>query len=460
MYEDLKLPPLEYKVDEVPKILTDIPGPKAKKYIEIANKYNARSTREIPVVARRAKNAVVEDVDGNLFIDMAAAIAVANVGHNNPYVVERIKRALDTMINFAAHDFYTVGIALLAQKLSELAPINADYAKVFFVNSGTESVEAGIKIARHNRGPYFIAFYRAFHGRTMGSLSLTCSKPVHRKTFYSTMPGVRHAPYPDPYRNPRHEEDPEEVGKLAIEFIEDYILGHAVDPEEVAAIVFEPVQGEGGYIVPPKSFFEGLERLRKDYGILLFDDEVQAGMGRTGKRFAIEHFGLRPDIMTLAKALGGGAPIGATIIRPDLDFKGDGYHSSTFGGNNLAVLAALGVIDYMKEHNLPERAAKLGEKVMKRLKEAQEEIELIGDVRGLGLMIGVDLVKDRKTKAYATEERDKVILNALKRGVIFLPCGKSVVRIAPPLTIEEELLMKGVEILIEEIKKVDKERKK
>ncbi len=459
MYEDIHLPPLEYKVDEVPKLVTSVPGPKSRKYMEDIDKYNVRTTREFPVVARRTKNAVVEDVDGNLLIDMASAIGVANVGHNNPYVIERVKRALDTMINFAAHDFYTPAIGLLAKKLGELAPINAEYAKVFFGNSGTESVESGIKIVRHNRAPYLIAFFRAFHGRTLGSLALTCSKPVHRKTFYSTIPGVVHAPYPDPYRNPRHEEDPEEVGKLAIEFIEDYILAHYVDPEEVGAIVFEPVQGEGGYVVPPKSFFRGLERLRKDYGILLFDDEVQAGMGRTGKLFAIEHFDLRPDIITLAKALGGGVPIGATIIRPDLDFKGYGYHSSTFGGNNLAVLAALGTLEYMEEHKIPERAAKLGEKVLKRLKEAQEEIELIGHVRGLGLMIGVELVKDRKTKEPAVKERDKVIENTLKRGVVYLPSGISVVRLAPPLTIEEELLMKGVEILIEEIKKVDKERK-
>jgi 4-aminobutyrate aminotransferase len=325
---------------------------------------------------------------------------------------------------------------------------------VFFCNSGTEANEAAIKVLRHSTGrKYFIAFIGAFHGRTMGSLSLTASKPIHKKGYIPMMGGVVHVPYPNPYRNPWHidgYEHPDELINRVIEYIEYWMLQHFVPADEVAGIFFEPIQGEGGYIVPPKNFFNELYKLAKKYGIMLVDDEVQMGLGRTGKMFAIEHFGIAPDVITLAKALGGGAiPIGATIYRAELDFA-PGAHSNTFGGHALASMAALKTIEII-EKLLP-HVSELEKVFRERLAELKEKYQSVGDVRGLGLAWGIEFVKDRKTKEHDVKTRDKVVREALKKGLILLPCGKSSIRIAPPLIISEEEAKIGLDILDKAIK--------
>ncbi len=438
---------------DAPRIVTEIPGPKAKEIIEESKKYLITTTRDFPLVIHRMDNDIIEDVDGNVFIDFAAGIAVANVGHRNKEVVEEITKQLQYYIHSAPHDFYDTLQFKVAKKLTEIAP--GDFPKkVFFGNSGTEANEAALKIAyKARKATRIIAFIGSFHGRTLGSLTLTASKPVHKKG-YPSIPGVEHVPYPNPYRCPP-KMDPEECGEFFARYIEEYLFNHHVPPEEVAAIIFEPVAGEGGYIVPPKSFFKELYRIAKDYGVLLIDDEVQAGMCRTGKWFAIEHFGIVPDIISTAKAIAAGLPLGATIARADLDFEESGCHSSTFGGNAVSLAAALKNLEIMERDNLCERAAKLGNKVLRRLNDLKEESKIVGDVRGLGLMIGVEIVSDKQTKKMSPETRNKIVIEALKRGLVLLPAGKSAFRIAPPLTIREEILEKGLDIIEESVRKIE-----
>ncbi len=439
---------------EAPKIITPIPGPKAKEIIEESKKYLVTTTRDFPLVIEKMENDLIIDVDGNVFIDFAAGIAVANAGHRNPKVVEALKEQLEKYIHSAPHDFFDTLQYKVAKKLTEITP--GDFSKkVFFGNSGTEANEAAIKIAKRATNRHMlIAFIGSFHGRTHGSLSLTASKPVHRKGFL-TLPGVEHVPYPNPYRCPFNM-DPEECGLFFARYIEDYLFNHYVPPEEVAAIFFEPLAGEGGYIVPPKSFIRELHRIARDYDILLVDDEVQAGFCRTGKWFTIEYFGVEPDIITTAKAIADGVPLGATIINAKYDFPESGCHSSTYGGNGLALAAALANIEYIEKNNLCERARKLGEKVIKTMRDFMNESKIVGDVRGLGLMIGVEIVKDKEKKTYAPEIRNKIAEKLLEKGLVMLPAGKSALRIAPPLTIEEEHLGKGLEILMETIKEVER----
>jgi len=439
---------------DVPKIVTEIPGPKAREIINESKKYLVTTTRDFPLVIAKMDNDLITDVDGNIFIDFAAGIAVANVGHRNPEVVKAIKDQLDKYIHSAPHDFFDTLQHRVAKKLTEITP--GDFSKkVFFGNSGTEANEAAIKLAKRATGRHLlIAFIGSFHGRTHGSLSLTASKPVHRKGFL-TLPGVEHVPYPNPYRCP-FDLDPEECGLYFARYIEDYLFNHYVPPEEVAAIFFEPLAGEGGYIVPPKSFIQELRRIANDYGILLIDDEVQAGFCRTGKWFAVEHYGVTPDIISTAKAIADGVPLGATIINAKFDFPESGCHSSTYGGNALALAAALANIEYIEKENLCERARKLGDKTLKKLRDFMEESKIVGDVRGLGLMIGVEIVKDKEKKTYAPDIRNKIAEIVLKKGLVMLPAGKSALRIAPPLTIREEHLDKGLEILMDTIKEVER----
>ncbi|NOZ88924.1 MAG: acetyl ornithine aminotransferase family protein [Crenarchaeota archaeon] len=439
-----------------PRIVVEPPGPRAREIIERDKRVLMQSfTRWYPLVVERAENYVVYDVDGNMYIDLNAGIAVLNVGASNPYVVEAASRQLGKLIHYSLTDFYYEEAVRLAEKLVEITPVPKP-AKVFFSNSGAESVEAAIKAARASTGrQYIIAFLGAFHGRTMGAVSLTASKPVQRAGFSPLVPSVVHAPYPYPYRCPFKAEEPEECGEAALGFLEEWILGKLVDPSEVAAIVVEPIQGEGGYIVPPDNFLPGLERLAKRHGILLVADEVQTGFCRTGRRFASEHWGVTPDIVSTAKAIAGGLPLGATVgseqamrIRP-------GGHASTFGGNPVSAVAALAALEYMEKERLCERASRLGEAVMKRLREAADsgEAPLIGDVRGKGLMIGVELVKSRETKEPARGEMERILLRMFKRGYLVIAAGASTVRLSPPLTIAEEALMGAVEALIEEIKR-------
>ncbi len=445
--------------EEVPKILVEPPGPKAKRLLERDSAVISPSyVRFYPLVVDHAKGSVIIDVDGNRYIDFNSGLAVMNVGHNHPKVIEAVKTQLEKFVHYSNTDFYYEPSIELAEKLVQIVPGEAK-KKVYFGNSGTEAVEAAIKLARwYTKRQYIIAFIGSFHGRTLGSLSLTSSKPVQRAGFSPLLPGVVHVPYPNPYRNPFGTNDPEEVSQRCLSYIEDYVLSKFIPPEEVAAIVFEPIQGEGGYVVPPDSFFPGLRKLADQHGILLVSDEVQAGMGRTGKWWAIEHFGVVPDIITSAKALGGGFPLGAMISTEEIMSWPEGSHASTFGGNPVACVASLATISVIEEERLLERALRVGEEVLRRLREIYERHPLIGDVRGKGLMIGVELVKDRKTKEPAREEAKEVMLRSWKSGVAIITAGVSTLRIAPPLNIPEEYLWRALEIIEEKIKEVEREK--
>ncbi len=441
-----------------PRIIVEPPGPKAKEIIKKDEKYLMQSfVRWYPLVVEKAEDYVVYDVDGNAYIDLNAGIAVLNVGSTNPEVVKAATEQLKKFTHYSLTDFYYKVAVDLAERLVNIAPVGKP-AKVFFTNSGAESVEAAIKAARYSTGrQYLIAFLGAFHGRTMGAVSLTASKPVQRKGFAPLVPSVIHVPYPYPYRCPFGTDDPEECGERTIGYIEEWVFGKLVDPSEVAAVIAEPIQGEGGYIVPPDNFFPKLTNLLRRHGILLISDEVQAGFCRTGRWFAIQHWGVNPDIITTAKAIAGGLPLGAVIGTDKAMSIGPGGHASTFGGNPVAAAAALAVIDFIERNKLCERAARMGEKVIKRFKEAMNELEMIGDVRGKGLMIGVELVKNKKTKEPAKKELAEILMRLFKKGYLVIGAGVSSIRISPPLTINEEALMNAVEAIIEEIRRIEKE---
>ncbi len=439
-----------------PKIVVEPPGPRARELLERDKRFLMQSfVRWYPLVVERAHDYIVYDVDGNMYIDLNSGLAVLNVGSTNPYVIEAVKKQLEKFTHYSLTDFYYENAVVLAEKLVSIAPFRGD-GKVFYTNSGAESIEAAIKVSRHHTGrQYIIGFIGAFHGRTMGAVSLTASKPVQRKGFSPLVPSIIHVPYPYPYRCPFGAETPEECGEQVIGYIEEWVFGKLVDPSEVAAVFIEPIQGEGGYIVPPDNFMPKLRKLTEQHGILLVVDEVQTGFCRTGRMFAIEHWSVEPDIVALAKAIAAGFPLGAIVGRAEVMDIEPGGHASTFGGNPVSVAAALATIEYIEKERLCERASRLGEKVIKRFKEAMEtgEAPLIGDVRGKGLMIGVELVRDKKTKEPARKELADILMKLFKRGYLVIGAGVSTVRIAPPLTITEEALMNAVEAVIEEIKR-------
>ncbi len=445
--------------EKIPLIKVEPPGPKAKEIIAKDEKYIMQSfVRWYPLVIKTGRGAVVEDVDGNLYIDLNSGLAVLNVGHLHPKVVEAIKKQAEKLIHYSLTDFYYEEAVEAAETLLSITPIQN--GKVFYANSGAETIEGTIKIARGHfdgKRPYIIAFIGAFHGRTMGAMTLTASKPVQRKGFAPLVPCVIHVPYPYPYRCPFKAETPEECGEAVLGYIEDWILSKLVDPNEVSLIILEPIQGEGGYIVPPDNFLPGLRKLASKYGILLAVDEVQSGMGRTGKWFAVEHWGVVPDIMTTAKAIAGGLPLGAIIGKAEVMTLPRGSHANTFGGNPVALAALKAVIEVMKEERLPERAEKLGNEVLKYFKDLQEELPIIGDVRGKGFMIGVELVRDRKTKEPAKKELAEVLMRSFKKGVLVIGAGVSTIRIAPPLVIPEDLLWKALDIIAENLKEVQRD---
>jgi 4-aminobutyrate aminotransferase len=423
----------------LPEIKISLPGPEAKKVLELDRRFVSPSyTRTYPLVARRGRGAMVEDVDGNTFLDFSAGIAVVSTGHCHPDVVRAIQQQAETLIHMSGTDFYLPVLAQTAEKIAEIAP--GDFPKrVYFANSGTEAVEAAMKLARyHTRRHRFIAFRGGFHGRTYGSLSLTSSKAVQRGGFGPLLPGVSHAPYPNPYRCPQG------IGGkgcsedcACLDFIEKKLFKTTVPAEEVAAIIVEPVQGEGGYVVPTKSFLPRLRRLADEYGILLIFDEVQSGMGRTGKMWASEHFGVVPDIMVTAKGLASGMPLGVMVARAELMDWRPGAHASTFGGNPVSCAAALETIRLLEQKYIA-NAARLGAHIMARLADWPKRHPLVGDVRGLGLMIGIELVKSQETREPNPEARHKVVQSAFERGLLALGCGESTVRLMPPLVIEED----------------------
>ena len=439
---------------EYPRIRVTPPGPKARALLKRDAEVMSDSlVRFYPLVVESGEGSIVRDVDGNEYIDFNAGIACLNVGHSHPKVVDAIKKQADKFLHYSITDFYYENIVSLGEKLQSITPGNFR-KKIFFSNSGAESIETAIKLTRwHTRRPLFLAFIGAFHGRLMGSLSLTASKPSQKKYFSPLMPGVTHVPYPYCYRCPFKLEY-SDCDYWCVEFIEKWILERSVPAQDTAAIFFEPIQGEGGYVVPPPDYFQRLKKLADKHEILLVDDEIQAGMGRTGKWSAIEHWNIEPDVTCMAKSLAAGLPIGATIAREDImDWEG-GSHTSTFGGNPVSAAAANAAIDAIKDEKLMENATRLGAHMMSRLKEWQTKYEIVGDVRGKGLMIGIEIVKDKTSKNPGNEESKEIMHKAWRRGVAVITCGQSTIRIAPPLTITTELVDSALEILEGAIKEV------
>ena len=423
----------------------NVPGPKAKKIVAKDSQYVSNSyPRAYPFVMDHGKGTEVWDVDGNRYLDFAAGIAVTGTGHSHPEVVKAIKEQVDKFLHISS-DFYHPIWVELSERLDSIAPFNEN-ATSFLTNSGTESVEAAIKLARYHTGrTQFIGFLGAFHGRTMGSLAFTASKPVYRHGFYPLMSGVVHVPYPDPYRPLLNSFDNEPYGETVVRYIEEEIIGKIVPGDDLAGILIEPIQGEGGYIVPAKGFFKSLRKLCDKYGILLIADEVQSGMGRTGKWWAIEHFGVEPDIVCSAKGIASGIPLGAVIAKKSVMNWPKGAHGNTYGGNPVASAAALATIDLIEKQYL-KNAADMGVYMKGALEEIKSSHESIGDVRGIGLMLGVDFVKDQESKKYDSEIRDQVEKLAFEYGLVSLGCGKSTIRFAPPLSISKREIDEGLRI--------------
>jgi len=437
-----------------PSIITELPGPEARKVLERDQRFISQSyTRVYPLVVKQAKGVWVEDVDGNRFLDFNAGIAVCNTGHCHPRVVEAIHRQATQLIHMSGSDFYYDAQSSLAAKLAEITPGSRD-KRVFFGNSGAEAIEASLKLARyHTKRPLIIAFLGAFHGRTMGALSLTASKAIFEKGFSPLVPGVTHVPYPYCYRCPYHHKEYPGCSIACVDWIREDLFKRSIPPEEVAAIFVEPIQGEGGYIVPPPEFHQKLYRMAKEFGILFVADEVQSGMGRTGKMMAIEHWGVAPDITALAKGIASGMPLGAMVAQSEVMDWVRGSHASTFGGNPISCQAALATIQLLEEE-LIQNAALLGGYLLDKLKDLQKRFRLIGDVRGKGLMIGVEIVKDPVTKEKAVEERNRIIQACFEKGLLILGCGENVIRFSPPLIIAQKEADLALSILEEVLKRM------
>ncbi len=437
----------------VPQIKTALPGPKAKALIERDGKVVSPSyTRSYPFVMARGSGATVEDVDGNVFLDCAAGIAVNSTGHSHPEVVAAIVDQAQKFLHMSGTDFYYEPQVRLGEEMDAVAPF-AGPKRSFFSNSGTEAVEAAIKLARyHTKRHGIIAFLGSFHGRTLGSLSLTSSKAIQRKGFGPPVGGTYHAPFANCYRCPLGLR-PDGCDAACLDFLEDQVLVHLVSPDEVAAVVVEAIQGEGGYVVPPAQFHRRLRELTTKHGMLLVVDEVQSGMGRTGKMFAIEHFGVEPDVITVAKGVASGLPLGVTTARSEIMAWPPGAHASTFGGNPVSCAAALVTIKLLKE-KLMANAAAVGAYFIDRINALQEQHAIIGDVRGKGLMIGIELVKDRKTKERAIKERDQLVDECFKRGLLVLGAGRNALRLSPPLVLTKDEADTAVRILDEALARV------
>jgi len=434
-----------------PRIQSALPGPNAKRVLAGDEKYVSPSyTRSYPLVAKSGRGIVITDIDGNEFFDFSAGIAVTSTGHCHPHVVTAIQKQAGELIHMSGTDFYYESMVTLAERLSKIAPMPGPH-RIYYGNSGTEAVEAAIKLARyHTKRQNIIAFFGAFHGRTMGSVSLTASKPQQKRRFAPLMPGVTHVRYPDVYRGCEGgAQDADAFALGCARFIEDKLFNTTLPPEEVAAIFVEPIQGEGGYVVAPTVFMQELRRICDRHGILLVADEVQSGAARTGKWWAIEHTGVEPDIVCIAKGIASGMPLGITLTRAEIMDWVPGSHASTFGGNPVCIAAALATLEVIEREGLMQNAASVGNHMLKRMSDWPKKHALVGDVRGRGLMIGVEIVKDKRTKQYAGAERDRIVELAFGRGVLFLGCGPSTVRIAPPLVVTKEEADVAVDVLDE-----------
>lgn len=420
----------------LPHLVTDLPGPLAQSIIARDQKVLSPSyTRGYPLVMQRGQGAVIEDVDGNRFLDFAAGIAVVATGHSHPAVVSAIQKQAAEFLHMSGTDFYYESMVKLAEKLASLTPGNVE-RRVYFGNSGAEANEAAIKLARYHTGrDKFIAFLGSFHGRTMGALSLTGSKVIQKRGFHPSIP-VQHIPYAYCYRC-AYGKHPDTCHVECVKVLENQLFKTILPAEEVAGIFVEVIQGEGGYLVPPAKFHHELRRVADTYGILLIHDEVQSGMGRTGRMFASEHFGVTPDIVTLAKGIASGMPLSATISRAEIMTWPPGAHASTFGGNPVSIAAALTTVELL-EAELLENARVMGEYMMNRMQRWPHVFPHVGDVRGRGLMIGFELVMDQETKEPAPELRNRLEFLAFERGLLILGCGPNSIRLCPPLVINQD----------------------
>jgi 4-aminobutyrate aminotransferase len=409
-----------------------------------------------PLVVESGRGCVVKDVDGNEFIDFNSGLIALAVGHSHPRVVNAIKEQAEKLIHYSWANFYYKPIIDFGTRLTEITP-GSYQKKVFFSNSGAEANEAAMKVARwHTRKPLFLAYTGSFHGRSFGTMSLTASKPIQRRHFFPLGSEVTHVPYPYCFRCPFRLEYPD-CNMWCIEFIEEEVLKKFHPPEDTSAMFVEPIQGEGGFVVPPEDYFQRLKKTLEKYNLLMIDDEIQSGMGRTGKWLAIEHWGTTPDVITLSKSLASGMPIGATISRADLMDWEAGSHANTLGGNPVACAAGLQVIEIIKEEKLLENATRQGAYMTKRLKEMQREYPIMGDIRGKGLMIGVEFIKDQKTKEPASDGTVQIVRKCFKRGLAIIPAGRSTVRLAPPLIITRDLIDAGLDVFQGVVKEVSAE---
>ena len=438
---------------DYPRIRTAIPGPKSQAIVARDEAWTSTCyIKEYPLVVERASGAMVEDVDGNRFLDFMAGIAVASTGHSHPAVVKAIQDAAARFLHICGSDFYYEGMAALAEKLATIAP-GPSKKRVFLSNSGTEAVEGAMKLARHATGRTdFIAFRGSFHGRTYGALSLTSSKVKQHARFGPLLPGVHHVPFGYCYRCDYGKTHPA-CGLHCVAVLEKDLFARHVDPADLAAIFIEPIQGEGGYVVPPQDYLPALRALCDRHGILLVCDEVQSGIGRTGRMFASDHAGVEPDIITVAKGLGSGMPIGAFIAKESISNWGSGAHGSTFGGNPVSCAAALATIDLVERQYLA-NARKMGDVLMAGVRRLAEEFPVIGDVRGLGLMIGIEFVKDRATREPHPDLVHGLVQGAFQKGLLLLGAGKSALRLAPPLVIDEEDATIALGIIRDELRRL------
>ncbi len=441
-----------------PKLNGPLPGPKAKAAVAADERLISPSyTRSYPLVARRGRGVRIEDVDGNEFLDFASGIAVVSTGHCHPEVVAAIQKQAAELIHISGTDFYNEPLTDLADRLSAVAPMPGPH-KFFYGNSGAEAIECALKLARYHTGrQQIISFFGAFHGRTMGALSLTGSKPQQRRRFSPLVPGVTHVRFPYTYRGCSGGPQEEEAFALGCaRFIEEKLFKTTVAPEEVAAIFIEPIQGEGGYVVAPDNFMRELRAICNRHGILLVVDEVQCGAGRTGKWWAVEHSGVEPDMVCIAKGIASGMPLGICMTRAEIMDWVPGSHASTFGGNPVSIAAALATMDIIEREGLA-NASRIGGMMLERLAGWKKTHPMVGDVRGRGLMIGIELVKDKATREPVNALRNRVEVLAFEQGLMILGCGETSIRLCPPLIVNEHEAMIAIDILEDAITRVEKE---
>src|ERR1700735_2222637 len=444
------------KVDsKLPHLVTELPGPKAKKLVERDHHVVSPSyTRDYPLLAKFGRGATVENVDGNTFLDFAAGIAVVATGHCHPEVVAAIQKQAGELIHMSGTDFYYPSMVELAEKLASIAP-GKEPKRVYFGNSGAEAIEAAIKLVKfHTKRDKLIAFHGAFHGRTMGALSLTASRAVQRKGFGTLLSGVFHMPYPDTYRG-TYGIRPEHASADCLSYLQNELFRRGVAPDKVAGFFIEPIQGEGGYLPAPAEFLQGLEKICHKYGIMLVADEVQSGMGRTGKWWAVDYSGVEPDIICTAKGIASGMPLSAVITKASVMDWTPGAHASTFGGNPVCIAASLATLGLIEKSYMA-NAARMGEFIKQQTADWTQRHKIVGEVRGRGLMIGIEFVRDQKTKERAPDLRNRIVQMAFHKGLLVLGSGDPTLRLCPPLMIDEEQAEFAVRTLDEIITEIER----